>query len=149
MTMNLRQFKENLLVYGADIHKWPAGIRKAGLNALSRSSELRTASADEERFERVLKTRKHEEPGSDLAGRIISASQPKKKKARRSPGVFFSELVWEFSLPKPALTAVSLLLVCFLMIGFAIGFSNSIGSVSAEEYQTGIEGFLYYQGEVL
>jgi|LGOV01.1.fsa_nt_gb hypothetical protein len=149
MTMNLKQFKENLLVYGADVHTWPQDIRQTGLKALENSAELRALLADEERFELVLKTRKYEEPSSDLAERIISASQLKTKKVRRSLGGFFSELPWEFSLSKRAVTAVSVSLVLVLIIGFAIGFSNPMGSVSTEQYQTNLQELLYYEGEVL
>ena len=149
MKMNLRQFKDNLLAYGGNVHKWPAAMREAGLKALESFPELRPLLADEERFERLLNTRKYEEPSSDLAQRIISASQSKKKKLRGGLGGLFSELVWEFSLPTPALTAVSVLLICFLMIGFAIGFLDPFGSVSTEQYETNLQEFLYYEGEVL
>ena len=149
MTITLKQFKENLLVYGANVRKWPEDIRQAGLKALEISAELRALLAEEERFERVLKTRRYVEPSSNLAERIVSASQPKKKKVWPSLVGFFSELVWEFSLPKPALTAVSVSLVFALILGFVIGFSNPIGSVSTEQSQTALQEFLYYEGEVL
>ena len=119
------------------------------MKALESFPELQALLADEERFERVLETRKYEEPTSDLAERIISVSQPKKKKVRRGLGGLFSELLWEFGLPKPALTAVSVLLICFLMIGFAIGFLDPLWSVSTEQYETNLQEFLYYEGEVL
>jgi len=149
MTMDPEQFKENLLVYGANVHKWPEDIRRAGLKALEISSELRALLAEEERFERVLRTRWYEEPSSNLAERIASASLSKRTRVRRGLVGFFSELVWEFSLPKPALTAVSVSLVFVLILGFVIGFSNPIGSVSTEQSQTDLQEFLYYEGEVL
>jgi len=147
--MNPKQFKENLLVYGSDVQKWPQDITQAGLKALQTSAELRVLLAHEEHFEQVLKTRKYEEPSSDLAERIILASQAKKKGVRRSLGRFFSELLWEFSLPKPAITAVYVSLIFALIIGFAIGFLNVTESVSTEQYQTNLQEFLYYEGEVL
>lgn len=149
MTMTPKQFKENLLVYGANVHKWPEDIRQTGLGALETSSELRTLLAEEERFEGVLKTKRYEEPSRDLAERIVSAAQSKNKKVWRRLGGFFSELVWEFSLPKPALTAVSVSLILVLILGFAIGFSDPIGAVSTEQTQTDLQEFLYYEGEVL
>lgn len=149
MTITLKQFKENLLVYGANVHEWPDDIRQAGLKALEISSELRALLAEEERFERVLKTRRYEGPSRDLAERIVSAAQPKKIKVWRRLSGFFSELVWEFSLPRAALTAVSVSLILVLILGFAIGFSNPIGSVSTEQSQTDLQEFLYYEGEVL
>jgi len=149
MTMNMKQFKENLLVYGANIHGWPEDIRQAGLKAMETSSQLRTLLAEEERLERVLNMRKYEEPSSNLAERIISAALSKRKRVRRGLSGFFSELVWEFSLPKPALTAFSVSLILLLILGFAIGFSNPIGSVSTEGTQTDLQEFLYYEGEAL
>ena len=149
MTMTPKQFKENLLVYGANVHKWPEDIRLTGLGALETSSELRTLLAEEERFEGVLKTRRYEEPSRDLAERIVSVAQSKNKKVWRRLGGFFSELVWEFSLPKPVLTAVSVSLILVLILGFAIGFSDPIGAVSTEQTQTDLQEFLYYEGEVL
>lgn len=149
MTVNLKQFKEDLLMYGANVHEWPEDIRYSGLKALETSSELRKLLAEEQRLERVLKTRKYEEPSSNLAERIISASLSKRKKVRRGLGGFFLDLVWEFSLPKPALTALSVSLVLVLILGFAIGFINPIGSVSTEGSQTDLQEYLYYEGEVL
>ena len=149
MTMNLKQFKENLLAYGSNIHEWPEDIRQAGLKAMETSSELRTLLAEEERLERVLKTRKYEEPSSDLAERIVSASLSMRKRGRHGLSGFLSELVWEFGLPKRALTAVSVSLVLVLILGFAIGFANPTGSVSTEGSQADLQEFLYYEGEVL
>lgn len=147
--MNPKQFKENLLVYGSDVQKWPQDIKQARLKALQTSAELRVLLAHEEQFEQVLKTRRYEEPSSDLAERIILASQAKKKRVRRSLGRFFSELLWEFSLPRPAMTAVYVSVIFALIIGFAIGFLNVTESVSTEQYQTNLQEFLYYEGEVL
>jgi len=36
-----------------------------------------------------------------------------------------------------------------LIIGFTIGFSNPSGFVSAEQYETNLEDFLNYEGDVL
>lgn len=149
MTIYVKHFKQNMLVYGSDVYNWPEGIREAGLKALDRSPELQALLADEECFERALKMRKYEEPGIDLSERIISATQHMKKKERSNPGGFFSDLLREFSLPKPALTAVFVSLIFALIVGFATSFSNPSWNVSAEQYKTNLEEFLYYEGEVL
>jgi hypothetical protein len=149
MTMNLKQFKENLLAYGADVQKWPEDMRQAGLKAMETSSELRTLLAEEKRLEQVLRARKYEEPSRDLAQRIVSASLSKKRSPRRGLRGFFSELFWEFSIPRPALTAISISVILVLILGFAIGFLNPIGAVSTEQTQTNLQEFLYYEGEVL
>lgn len=149
MTMNFRQFEENVLVYGADVHSWPESVREAGLKALDSSPMLQALLTDEGRFERLLKTRKYEEPNTDLAERIILASLHQKKRAQHTLREFFSELFGELRLSRPAVTAVSILLIFALIIGFAIGFSNPFGYVSTEQYAINLEEFLYYEGEVL
>ena len=149
MTLNLEQFKKNLLVYGANVHEWPEEIKQAGLKAIETSSEFRTLLAEEVRFEQVLKTRTYKEPNNDLAERIVLAAQPKKKRVWSRLVGLFSELVWEFNLPKPALSVLSVSLVLVLLLGFAIGFSDTNGSVSIEGTQTDLQEFLYYEGEVL
>jgi hypothetical protein len=149
MTTNFEQFKEKLLMYGADVRCWPKDIRSSGLKALDSSPELQKLVEDEERFEGILKTRKYEEPSRDLAERIAGAALPRKKKAQRNLGVFFSEVLREFSLSRRALTAVSVSLIFTLIIGFTIGFSNLSGYVSAEQYETNLEDFLNYEGDLL
>jgi len=149
MTMNLEQFKEKLLMYGADIRCWPKDIRSSGLKALYSSPELQKLVEDEERFERVLNTRRYEEPSRDLAGRIVAAALPKKKKAQRNLGVFFSEVLSEFSLSRRTFAAVSVSLIFTLIVGFTIGYSNLSGHTSAEQYETHLEDFLNYEGDVL
>jgi len=149
MTINVEQFKEKLLMYGADVRSWPKDIRSSGLKALDSSYELQKLVEDEERFEGVLRTRKYEEPSRDLAGRIVAAALPKKKKAQRNLGVFFSEVLSEFSLSRRALAAVSVALIFTLVIGFTIGYSNPSGYVSGEQYTTNLEDFLNYEGDVL
>lgn len=142
MTMDVKEFKKNLLLYGADVHQWPAEIRQAALEALEISSELQVLLTDQQHFETVLKSRKYEEPRSDLAGRIISASLRQHKRASLSLGLFFSELLAGFSLRRWALTVIAV-----LIIGLAIGFSNPMGSFLAEEDQTNLQEFLYDEGE--
>jgi hypothetical protein len=148
MTMDLKEFKRNILVHGSDLGNWPEQIREAGRKALDGAAELRALLADEERFEGVLKTRRYEEPDGDLAERIISASA-KKEKAPSTLNAFFSDLLQEFWLPKPALTAVFVSLFFALIIGFTVGFLNSSGYVSAEQDETNLQNLLYYEGEVL
>ena len=148
MTMNFEQFEKNLLMYGADVRNWPKDIRSSALKALS-SPEIQKLVENEERFEGVLNTRKFEEPSKDLAGRIVAAALPKKKKAQRKFGMFFSDMLSEFSLSRRAFAAVSVSLVFILIIGFTIGYSNPSGYTSAEQYEIHLEDFLNYEGDVL
>ena len=62
MTTNFEQFKENLLMYGADVRCWPKDIRSSGLKAIDSSPDLLKLVEEEERFEWVLRTRKYDEP---------------------------------------------------------------------------------------
>ena len=149
MTMNFEQFKEKLLMYGADVRCWPIDIRSLALKALESSPELQKLVEDEKRFEEVLNTRKFEEPSKDLAGRIVAAALPKKKKEQRNFGVFISDVLSEFSLSRRAFAAVSVSLIFTLIIGFTIGYSNPSGYTSAEQYETHLEDFLNYEGDVL
>jgi hypothetical protein len=149
MTMNFEQFEKNLLMYGADIRNWPKDIKSSALKALDSSPELQKLVENEERFEGVLNTRKFEEPSKDLAGRIVAAALPKKKKSQRKFSIFFSDMLSEFSLSRRAFAAVSLSLVFILIIGFTIGYSNPSGYTSAEQYETHLEDFLNYEGDVL
>ncbi len=149
MAMDMKQFKENMLVYGADVRKWPEEIRQAGLETLGNSSEFQELLVEQEHFERLLKTRKYEETSTDLPERIIEASLRHKRKAPFSIGAFLSELLGEFSLPKPVFAAVSVLMICVFMIGFTIGFSNPMKPALAEQEQTALHEFLYNGGEVL
>jgi hypothetical protein len=149
MTMNPKQFEKNLLLYGANVSMWPEEIRQAGLQAIETSSDCRALLAEEERFEQVLKTRTYEEQNNDLAKRIIFAAQPKKKTVWIHFVGFFSELVREFNLPRPVFTALYVSLILVLIVGFAIGFSNTNGSGSMEWTQTDLQAFLYDEGEVL
>lgn len=149
MTMNFEQFKEKLLMYGADVRCWPKDIRSSGMKTLESSPELQKLVEVEKRFEEVLKTRKYEEPSRDLAGRIVTAALPKKKKAQRNFGEFFSDVLSEFNLPRRAFAAVSVSLIFTLIIGFTIGYSIPSGYASAEQYETHLEDFLNYEGDVL
>jgi hypothetical protein len=147
--MNFEQFEEKLLMYGADVRNWPKDIRPSALKALDSSPELQKLVENEERFEGVLNTRKFEEPSKDLAKRIVAAALPKKKKAQRNFGMFFSDILSEFSLSRRAFAAVSVSLIFTLIIGFTIGYSNPSGYASTEQYETHLEDFLNYEGDVL
>jgi len=136
-------------MYGADVRKWPKNIRWSALKTLESSPELQKLVKNEERFEGVLNTRKFEEPSKDLAGRIVAAALPRKKKAQRNFGVFFSDMLSEFSLSRRALTAVSVSLIFILIVGFTIGYSTPSRYASAEQYETHLEDFLNYEGDVL
>jgi len=150
MTMDHKQFKENVLLYGVDLYQWPEEIRRAGIEALQKSSELQALLAEYEQFERVLKTRKYEEPSDHLAHRIVSLSLRQEKKSPFGLGWFLSRLFSdELYLPKPALIVFSILAIMTLLTGFFIGFSNPSVQVLTGQRQAKLQEFLYYEGDVL
>ncbi len=150
MTMDHRQFKENMLLYGVDLYQWPEEIRQEGVELLEKFPGLQALLAEYEQFERVLKTRRYEEPSDNLARRIVSFSLRQDKKPSFSLDLFLSRLFGgEFYLPRPALIVVSILMIVTLGIGFIIGFSNSTGSISTDQRQTSLQEFLHYEGDVL
>ena len=150
MTMDPKQFKENLLLYGVDLDQWPEEIRPEGVTSLENSSILQALLAEQERFERVLKNRRYEEPSDDFAQRIISASLHQDKEASFSLRLFLSRLFAdEFYFPKPALLVGTTLMIAALLVGFVIGFANSTGSISTDQRQASLQEFLHYEGDVL
>jgi hypothetical protein len=148
--MDPRQFKENILLYGVDLYQWPEEIRQAGVELLQKSFEMRAFLEEQEEFERVLKTRKYEEPSDNLAQRIVSVSLNQEKRGASAIGLFLSGLFAdEFRLPKPALVLISFLMIVILGIGFFIGFSNSTGSISTDQRQANLQEFLHYEEDGL
>jgi hypothetical protein len=148
--MDPKQFQENILLYGVDLDQWPEEIRQEGVESLKNSSELRALLAEQEKFERVLRTRKYEEPSGNWVQRIVSLSYPQDKKSPFGLGLFLSRLFAdEFYLAKPALILSSALMITALVIGFVIGFANSTGPILTDQRQASLQEFLHYEGDGL
>ena len=145
--MDKKQFKEYLLLYGAEIHSWPEEIMRAGLEALDKSPDFTKLLKEQEHFESFLNTRRYEKPSEDFAERIISTSLHKKQKSF-TLGSFVSALINDFRFPKPVLTTFSVLMVLLLVIGFIIGFFNPSESVSIADDETNLQAFLYYEEDI-
>lgn len=150
MTMDPKQFKEDILLYGWDLDQWPEEIRQAGVELLQKSSELQVLLAEQEQFERVLKTRKYEEPSGNLVERIVSLSLHQEERSPSGVVLFLSRFFAdEFRLPKPALILISILMIVTLGIGFFIGFSSSTRSMLTDQRQANLQEFLHYEEDVL
>ena len=149
MIMDIKQFKDNLLLYGTNVHQWPQEIRNAGLEALKQSSKAQVLVAEHEGFEKVLRTRGYEEPSINLEQRIISASLSIEKKTPFSLDMFLSEIFAGFRLSRQSFAILSILLISVLLIGFSIGFLDSGGVTLAEQEQPDLQEFLYYLGDIL
>ncbi len=150
MTMDPKQLKENILLYGVDLYQWPEEIRQEALELLQKSPGLQALLDEYEQFERVLKTRKYEEPSDHLEQRIVSLSLHQNNKSGFGFGWFLPRLFAdELYLPKPALIVVSSIAIIALLTGFFIGFLNPLGQVITEQRQANLQEFLHYEGDVL
>ena len=117
---------------------------------MQRFPGLQALLAEYEQFERVLKTRKYEEPSGNLAQRIVSLSLHQEKESQIGLGFFLSRLFAdELYLPKPALILASILMIIALLTGFFIGFSNPSRTVLTDQRQTNLQEFLHYEEGVL
>ncbi len=143
MTMDGERFREYLLVYGADVQRWPEAIREAGLAALEQGGEYRSFQADHAQFEAVLSARRYEEPSPDLEQRIIAAARRREREAPLSLSAFLATCLAEIRFPQPVLTAVAVLIV-----GFVLGFLLPAGLGLVEPGQTDFQEFLYASSEV-
>jgi hypothetical protein len=148
--MNRKQFEEYLLLYGTNMNEWPQEIRQAGLEALESSAELQAFYQDHDNFEKLLHTRRYEEPAGNFAQRIISVSSQQTQKDPFSLRSLIAGLIDEFHIPRPALALISLVMLLALTIGFTIGFTNPNGSSvlnNTEEPQ--LQAFLFDEGDVI
>jgi len=148
--MDTQEFREHLLLYGADVNQWPDGIRQAGMKALQSSAEHQALQDDNLYFEKMLKTRRFEEPSDHFAERIISGSLQKRQKSRFSPRAFIEDLINEFRIPRPDLAVLSFVMVLVLTLGLTLGFlypSMTSDANNAEE--TNLQAFLFDEGDII
>jgi len=143
MTMGIKQFKECLLLYGADLERWPAEVILAAEEAVARSETCRRLRDEYAAFERTLKARRFEAPSADLKARIIRAALSRPRMPVSLLG-FLAECFADFPVPKPAF-AVALMLVIGLMIGLLAPRSPSVAPPDPAR----VQAFLYDDGEVL
>jgi hypothetical protein len=142
--MDLKEFKENLLIYGSDINRWPQNLSQEAWDALTTYADLQALVDEEKEFDYLLLAQDIESPAPHLAQRIIEASGVIKKKEQLSIRSFFEELFSELRIPQPALVTVIILL-----IGIVLGFSNPLDWGLTDQMQTQLYDFLYYEGDVL
>lgn len=103
---------------------------------------------DEKEFEKILDSRKFEEPSPDLARKIIVASLAQKKKPGFGIAAWFADIINEINLPRPVVAAVPVMLAIVLIAGLTIGFSNSVEKRIAALEQINLQDFLYVKGEL-
>lgn len=128
--MHIRQFEENVLVYGADLAQWPEQLR-AQAERVCAEPAYAAALAEAEAFEQRLRAERVEAPSPMLAQRITAA-------ARRIPQEQpFDLMRWlwglfaEIRLPQPAYA-----MALVLMLGLGLGLSNATtnGDDAADSY---------------
>ena len=116
--MDKREFKEALMLYGAELSAWPEELNleaKALIKADNEFSvELRALIEEEGEFEILLGARSFEEPDDYLAGRIIAFA---KESAGEPAQGLIGWLFAEFFTPR-ALVALALTLVIGFMAGY-------------------------------
>lgn len=148
--MDRKRFEESLLIYGADINRWPEAIKQAGLEALESSAEFKSLYKDHDDFENLLHHRRYEDPAGNFARRIISASLRQRQNAPFSIGSFITGVINELHIPRPAIAAISLAMVLAMTIGFSIGFTDlSASSVLNNTEETGLQTFLFDEGDII
>ena len=147
--MDRKQFTENMLLHGADIHQWPEEERKAGLAAMEASTEIQGVYKEFEHFEEVLRARGYEEPSQDLAERIITRSA-KQEQQPIGLGSFIISLLNELRFPRLAVSTLSVVILFILILGFAIGFLTPLdSSVMDAQEETNLQSFLYEEGDLI
>lgn len=137
--MDKQEFMDYLSIYGADLEKWPDGLRDDARAALSSSQKLREALQEEKLFEQALNMRGFENPSPDLADRIIDAAQPKRAHNRKSFFDLLGSVFAAIPLPRPAL-ALPLLLI----LGIAAGYLYS-DYADTDTNGTQLAQLLYYE----
>lgn len=148
--MDTKEFREHLLLYGADVNQWPDGIRQAGIKALQSYPEHQALQEDNLHFEKMLRTRRFEEHSDHFAERIITGSLQKRQKSQFSPGAFIEDLINEFRIPRPQLSVLSFVMALILTLGLTLGFlypSMTSDTNNAEE--TNLQAFLFDEGDII
>jgi hypothetical protein len=135
MAMDAEEFRESVLIYGADVHRWPDEIRHAGVEALARSIECRSLQQDYAQFEAALGSRAYEGPRPDLAHRIVAAARQRERSALPGMMEFLRSCFRDLRLPAPVLT-VAAVLVVGVVVGLLLPAESSLVDSELVEAQT-------------
>jgi hypothetical protein len=142
MAMDAEQFRECLLLYGADLQRWPEALRRAGVAAVGRSPACRALEEDQAQFEALLKAREVDAPGQGLEARIIAAAPRRERRAPPGPADFLRVCFSDLRLPAPVLTATAV-----LILGLVIG--AWLPTDPAESESAEVQAFLDSPAEAL
>jgi len=132
MPMTEKEFKQCLLLYGAELENWPQEIA-AEARRMQHLAPYSNLMIEQRYFdEMLLNNRPFEAASSNLAYRIINAAAV----VRRAPDVTLTEWLQEFLafiLPKPAF-ALATVLTLGIVIGFAIPALPPGGDTLSQNY---------------
>lgn len=143
--MDKTRFCENLMIFGADIDRWPEEIREEALRDLEASREFLSLQRDQLRFEDQLRSVPFDQPDASWAGRISAAALRNRGKERQGLVAAILQGFSDLHLPRPALTAGLL-----LVIGLAAGFMKPLDTSATEQAKPLLQDLLYDdEGEVL
>ena len=132
--MEIKAFKEALMLYGADPGSWPVALGDEAMALLEaggeQSKEIKQLIEEEKGLEAMLSERTYEEPGVYLAQRIIASA--KDSVPGREPRGLWAEFFLDLLTPKAAI-ALALTLVIGFMVGY-MGPSASYDHTYAGEF---------------
>ena len=132
--MDRKEFKEALMLYGADLSAWPDELSEEGAALLGAgneaANELSALVEEEGKFETLLTGRSFEEPGDYLATRIIACAEESATEEAESGEAkgLLGGLFSEFFAPRAAIA-----LALTLIIGFMAGYMAP--EVSLDPYE--------------
>ena len=123
--MKQNEFKKHLLLYGADITKWPTELQAEALILVNNIASLKQLQAKEAVFEKIAMHRAEGQYNPFLANRIIAASNElRNKKAAHKASNFARHFVNMVVLPHSGY-ALAATIVIGILIGLNIKTSNA------------------------
>jgi hypothetical protein len=98
-----------------------------------------------EKLDAILRSRRVDSAGSDLAQRIILKAQSLPQNQTVSFRQWLKQLFAEFHLPRPAYV-----FACTLILGFIVGFTAPLNTTTANDSNADqVQGFLYADEAIL
>ena len=98
-----------------------------------------------EKLDAILRSRRVDSAGSDLAQRIILKAQSISQNQTVSFRQWLKQLFAEFHLPRPAYV-----FACTLILGFIVGFTAPLNTTTANDSNADqVQGFLYADEAIL
>jgi hypothetical protein len=103
------------------------------------------SDSQNEKLDAILRSRRVESAGSDLAQRIILKAQSLPQSQTVSFRQWLKQLFAEFHLPRPAYV-----FACTLILGFVVGFTAPLNTTTADDSNADqVQGFLYADEAIL